>query len=272
MYSAVTGLKSHQTMMDVIGNNIANVNTPGFKSSRVLFKDMYYETISDASGPSPNMGGKDPSQIGYGAIVASIQINNTKCGYQQTSRPLDMYIAGEGYFTINDPTGGMSYSRVGAFEFDTDGNLIDSNGNFVMGMTVSGDPPTVTLDKIQVANFADYNEIAISADGTVTGTNTVTMTVDTLGQLAIAVFNNPNGLSQEGNTYFKQTTNSGDPTYVAAASALAGPLVSGGLEMSNVDLAKEFTDMIVAQRGFQANSRVITTSDQILEELVNIKR
>jgi flagellar hook protein FlgE len=276
MFSAVTGLKSHQTMMDVIGNNIANVNTAGFKASSVLFKDLYYQTLASASGPTASTGGKNPSQIGYGAAVGSIQIDNTRSGYKQTGRALDMYISGEGYFTVSDASGVMNYTRVGALYFDTDGNLLDANGNHVMGITftTAGDPPvtTTTLNKIQIANFSDYNEIAISADGKISGTNTKTSAIDDLGQLAIAVFNNPDGLSEEGNQYFQQTANSGAPIYTTAGSELAGPLVSGGLEMSNVDLSKEFTDMIVAQRGFQANSRVITTSDEILEELVNLKR
>lgn len=272
MFSAVTGLRSHQTMMDVIGNNIANVNTAGFKSSRVLFNDLYYQTLSSASAPSANIGGTNPSQIGYGASVGAVQIINTRSGYQQTSRALDMYISGEGYFTVSSPSGALSYTRVGAFEFDAEGSLLDANGNYVMGLVVTGAPPTTSLEKIQIANFEDYTEIAISADGTIHGLNTTNSAIETLGQLAIAVFNNPDGLSQEGNQYFKETGNSGAPVYTAAGSGIAGPLVSGGLEMSNIDLAKEFTDMIVAQRGFQANSRVITTSDQVLEELVNLKR
>ncbi|MEA4831992.1 MAG: flagellar hook-basal body complex protein [Oscillospiraceae bacterium] len=274
MFSAVTGLKSHQTMMDVIGNNIANVNTAGFKSSRVLFNDLYYQTLSSASKPSAGMGGVNPSQIGYGAAVGSVQVLNTRSGYKQTSRALDMYISGEGYFTTSDTTGNMNYTRVGALEFDTEGNLLDSNNNYIMGITAGSIPPytAASLQKIKINNFSNYNEISISADGTLTGMNTQTSTIDVLGQLAIAVFNNPDGLSQEGSQYFRQTGNSGVPTYTTAGGKLAGPLISGGLEMSNVDLSNEFTDMIVAQRGFQANSRVITTSDQILEELVNLKR
>ncbi|MEA4921212.1 MAG: flagellar hook-basal body complex protein [Clostridiaceae bacterium] len=275
MFSAVTGLKNHQTMMDVIGNNIANVNTAGYKSSRVLFRDLYYQTVSDASGASENMGGKNATQIGYGATVGSVQVLNSRSGYQQTGRTRDQYIAGEGYFIANDPTGDLLYTRVGALDFDTKGNLIDSNGNFVMG--VSGEAAGESIDKgdlkkITIEDYEKYTDIAIASDGTITGKNTETSEVKTLGQIVIAVFNNPSGLSEKGSLYYGETANSGEASYVKAGGGLAGALVSGGLEMSNVDLSKEFTDMIVAQRGFQANSRVITTSDQILEELVNLKR
>jgi len=272
MFSAVSGLKSHQTMMDVIGNNIANVNTAGFKASRVRFADLYYQTISAASGPSATTGGSNPTQIGYGTKVSSIDVLNTRSGMQQTSRALDMYISGEGYFVTQDSAGSVNYTKVGAFSFDTNGNLLDGNGNFIMGQIPALTNPVGALTHINVPNFEDYTGISIASDGTVSGTNTATMAIETLGQIAIAVFNNADGLSQEGDQYYKETVNSGTPNYVEAGSATAGSLVSGGLEMSNVDLSKEFTDMIVAQRGFQANARVITTSDQILEELVNLKR
>lgn len=271
MFSAVTGLKSHQTMLDVIGNNIANVNTAGFKASKVLFTDLYYQTLADAGAPGESSGGENPTQIGYGSTVSSIDLLMTRSGYQQTSRTLDLYISGEGYFSVLDPTGQVLFTRVGSFRFNSDDTLVDSNGNFVLGqMPEIGDP--LELDKIKIADFEDYNAVYIDNTGKILGTNTKTLQVETLGQLALAVFTNPEGLSQEGNMNYTATANSGKAVYHAPASESAGPLVAGGLEMSNVDLTKEFTDLIVAQRGFQANSRVITTSDQVLEELVNLKR
>jgi flagellar hook protein FlgE len=159
----------------------------------------------------------------------------------------------------------MNYTRVGNFAIDALGNLLDGTGNFVMGTGTPAEP-------IVIDPATNYTGIAIGADGTITGTNPSTMTIDILGQVAIAVFNNPDGMEQRGDHYFGETLNSGGPTLTTPGSALAGSLQSGGLEMSNVDLSKEFTDMIVAQRGYQANARVITTSDQILEELVNLKR
>ena len=271
LFSAVSGLKGHQTMLDVIGNNISNVNTASFRSSRVIFSDLYYQTLSGATAPTATSGGTNPTQIGYGSLVSSVDVVNSRSSFQQTSRSLDMYISGEGYFAVRNAVGGISYTRLGAFSFDPSGNLLDSGGNILQGQIPAlGAPPT--LQNMTIANFANYTSISIQEDGTITGLNTTTGTIDALGQLAIAVFQNPNGLLQSGSSYFEETYNSGAPAYVAAGSASAGALVSGGLEMSNVDLSKEFTDMIIAQRGFQANARVITTSDQVLEELVNLKR
>jgi len=265
LYSAVSGLKGHQTMLDVIGNNIANVNTASFKSSRVIFSDLYYQTLAGASAPSATVGGSNPTQIGYGSLVSSIDVANSRSSFQQTSRSLDIYIAGEGYFAVQTGTT-TSYTRLGAFSFDSLGNLVDSSGNSLLNL--AGAP-------INIPNIANYTSISIQPDGKISGTNSVTGAIDQLGQLGIAVFPNPNGLQQQGTSYFTETVNSGTRgPLVAAGNAnpASGTLVSGGLEMSNVDLSKEFTDMIIAQRGFQANARVITTSDQVLEELVNLKR
>ena len=271
MYSAVTGLKGHQTMLDVIGNNIANVNTAGFKSSRVLFKDLYYQTLSASSDPSDTTGGTSAKQIGYGSSVSSIDLLTTRSGYQQTGRPLDMYISGEGYFMLQDSSGKELYTRIGSFKFNPNGTLIDTNGNFVLGALPSypdADEPMV----IKIDDFDKYTGIYIAGDGKIVGTNTETKQIDTLAQIIVSTFSNPEALSQEGNMYYTITKSSGEAQLTTPGSTTAGSLVSGGLEMSNVDLTKEFTDMIVAQRGFQANSRVISTSDQVLEELVNLKR
>ena len=271
MYSAVTGLKGHQTMLDVIGNNIANVNTVGFKSSRVLFKDLYYQTLSASSDPSETNGGTSPQQIGYGASVSSIDVLATRSGYQQTGRPLDMYISGEGYFAMQDSSGRELYTRVGSFKFNPNGTLVDTNGNFVLGSMPTyneGDTPGV----LKIEDFNKYTGIYIASNGKIVGTNTETKQIDTLAQITLSTFSNPEALSQEGDMYYSITNSSGEAQFATPDSTTAGALVSGGLEMSNVDLTKEFTDMIVAQRGFQANSRVITTSDHVLEELVNLKR
>lgn len=261
MFSGVTGLRSHQTMMDVIGNNIANVNTVGFKSSRVSFTDVYYQTLSGASAPvAGGAGGTNPSQIGYGTQVSSIDILNTRGGYMATDKATDLYISGEGYFII-EGTDGVKYTRVGNFNFDEDGNLVDAQGNHVCN--VSGNKISITPDT--------YSNIAIGKDGKITGINSSNTLVD-LGQIGLATFANPDALIQEGGLYYKETANSGTANRKAPNTASTGALVSSGLEMSNVDLSKQFTDMIIAQRGFQANSRVITTSDEILQELVNLKR
>jgi len=279
MFSAVTGLRSHQTMLDVIGNNIANVNTAAFKASRVVFTDLYYQTMSAANAPTDTAGGTNETQVGYGAMTASIDLLNSRGGYMQTDKATDIYIAGEGYLTVSDASGEVSYTRVGNLSFDSAGNLVDSNGNHIMGVNedvlAEYDPASPIelsdLSNITIVDYSQYSSVAIGSNGVITGVDE-TGTTQTLGQIALACFTNPAGLSQEGSLYMKSTGNSGDPIFSAPGSAISGSFVTGALEMSNVDLSKQLTDMIVAQRGFQANSRVITTSDEILQELVNLKR
>lgn len=278
--SAVSGLRGHQTMLDVIANNIANVNTSGFKTSSVDFTDVYYQTVSAASGSSGTTGGTNAKQIGYGSTVSSIGLNNTQGGYSENGKETNLYIDGEGYFvvkTASDDSGATYYTRVGNFSFDANGYLVDAKGNFVCGATGTGsalptDPDAADMDAIKIDDITDYSSIAIGSDGKISAIDASGATV-ILGQVALSTFANPEGLTQNGSLYMSPSANSGDPTFFAPGnSSSAGSIISGGLEMSNVDLSKQFTDMIIAQRGFQANSRVITTSDEILQELVNLKR
>lgn len=265
LFSAVSGLRGHQTMLDVTGNNIANVNTASFKSSRVIFSDLYYQTLQGASAATANAGGQNPTQIGYGSLVGSIDVVNTRSAYQQTSRALDVYISGEGYFAVQKGTE-TQYTRLGAFTFDSAGNLLDSEGSYVLDINSA---------PINVPNFNTYTSISIQANGQITGVDAAGQITNLGDPIGIAVFPNPSGLQQQGTSHYSETVNSGTIANLVApgnANPAAGTLVTGGLEMSNVDLSKEFTDMIIAQRGFQANARVITTSDQVLEELVNLKR
>jgi flagellar hook protein FlgE len=279
MFSGVTGLRSHQTMMDVVGNNIANVNTASFKASRVVFTDVYYQTLSAGSLSGEDegeAGGTNPSQIGYGTQVASIDILNTRGGYMQTDKETDLYIAGEGYFVVGNTETDVAYTRVGNFTFDPQGYLVDAQGNHVRGLNDDGgiDPEDMELDDLEAIQVdkEDYTSIAIGQNGIITGVDKETGEVVALAQIALAIFPNPDGLIQSGNMYYSAGINAGEPTFNEPNTTVSGALIANGLEMSNVDLSKQFTDMIIAQRGFQANSRVITTSDEILQELVNLKR
>jgi flagellar hook protein FlgE len=275
--------------MDVIGANLANVNTVGFKCSRVTFRDVLYQTSINSSAPNEAgsgaaRGGVNPSQIGLGVNVAAIDVLNTRAGPMLTDRPFDVYIDGEGYFMVVDSNGIEYFTRVGDFSFDQLGQLVDGNGNFVMGLLGDdADPenPTFGEDSLEtfvpivVEDFQQFTQIRIGLDGIITGYNTTEgedepMTI--LGQIILFKFVNSDGLSQEGNTYLRPTANSGDPIAYAPGIGGTGRLVTNRLEMSNVELSKEFTDMIVTQRGFQANSRIITVSDEMLQELVNLKR
>lgn len=181
MYSAVSGLSAHQTKMNVIGNNIANVNTYGFKSSRVTFTDVFYQTMSGASSPTSSAGGTNPTQLGYGAMVKSIDVINTRAGSATTDRPLDVYINGEGYLPVKDSGGIIKYTRVGVLSFDVSGNLVDSSGNMVLGVALdqnTGKPKlnangTVSAKelvpiKVDPKEMDKFTGIAISSKGEIT--------------------------------------------------------------------------------------------------------
>lgn len=288
LYSGVTGLRSHQTKMDVIGNNIANVNTAGFKASRVIFQDIYSQTVAPASAPTPSRGGTNPQQIGLGVQIATIDVLNTQSASQYTGEELDLAIDGDGYFVIQD---GASYTftRAGNFYTDTENYLVDSNGNYVMGCELDATTREpvyrdaggtvvpagtagahLTMERILID--PDYYDVSISANGQVVGLNNTTSVSAVLGQVAVATFANPNGLQKTGNNAYRTTVNSGDPTFFTPGEGGTGSLNPGSLEMSNVDLTAQFADMITTQRGFQANSRIITTTDEMLEELVNMVR
>lgn len=260
LYSAISGIKNHQIKMDVIGNNIANVNTTGFKRSRVTFSTMLSQTLKGAAAPTATpTGGTNAIQVGMGSSIGSIDQIMTQGSQQSTGNPTDMMIQGAGFFTLS-PDGGTTlyYSRSGAFTLDSNGDLVDpASGAYVLdssGATINI-PPTV-------------DSYSIAQDGSIT---TITAGVPTAGPvIGVSTFANPGGLTSIGGSFYTESTNSG--AAVLAAVGLASKVLSNVVEMSNVDLSTEFTDMIVAQRGFQANSRVITVSDTLLEELINLKR
>lgn len=285
LYSGVSGMRSHQTKMDVIGNNIANVNTNGYKTQRATFRDIYYQTISNPSAATEGtIGGTNSSQVGYGAQVGSVDTIHTLSGYSPTNKQTDLYINGEWYLMVQNASEQKFYTRYGALNFDSTGNLVDSQGLMVMGLNKDnlenmneGTVDENNLEAITV-DLANYSNITINSDGTITGLgldgadeDDVDQIVE-LGQIAIAFVPNQNALVLEGNSYYTKSNNTGTITYHEAGLVGTGELVTGGLEMSNVDLANEFSDMIVTQRGFQANTKIISVVDQMLEELVNLKR
>ena len=329
LYSGVTGLRSHQTRMDVIGSNIANVNTIGFKGSRVTFRDVLYQSVGNASASSeaPLRGGVNPTQIGLGVMITSIDVLNTRAGPQTTDKPSDVYIDGEGYFAVYNPGDGqIYYTRVGDFNFDPRGNLVDGNGNLVLGFRPespvgftededglgdeyadedelpgmrlpgglenegltewlgdlgeedSGRRININFGEAELYTSGQIQQISIGPDGVITGYlpdpdgEGGEPQLMQLGQIYVFKFPNNDGMQQVGNTYLLPTANSGFPAIVDPGTNGTGKTITSRLEMSNVELAREFTDMIVTQRGFQANSRIITVSDEMLQELVNLKR
>ena len=423
MNSAVSALRNHQLRMDVIGNNIANVNTIGYKSSRVTFKDSLSQMLRGASSPDVNRGGTNPQQVGLGMDLSSIDTVFSVGVPDRTDRGLDVMVNGEGFFMVSaDGTdNGMYYTRAGNFDIDEDGNLVNADGLRVLGYKANDKgevgtevggivvpladsiPPIATKNVVMEGNLdsrtvdgaegrtteitvtdslGNSHKVSVSfskvssvspppappaiastwnATLTPTGGAAVTATInfdsagkiidvtgataptDTtikgfriqvipgggasefgvdinlssltqygsesnalmrsqdgspvgvltsyaigqrgevegvfsngrtkiLGQIATSIFANPAGLVKMGGNLYRSSANSGDPQVNVPGNGGNGGLQPGALEMSNVDLGKEFTNMIVTQRGFQANSRIISTTDQMLEELVNLKR
>ena len=396
LFSGISGLRAHQQMMDVTGNNIANVNTAGFKSSQAVFQDTLNQMLKAPAVPQGVVqGGSNPAQVGLGVQLAGISTNFTQGSAQTTGRSTDLMISGDGFFTVK--TGQETlYTRAGSFLFDADGALVTNEGGRVQGwvaepdgtimsnktagnlslpistllapskstsVTFSGNLPsdaaegtviapsltiydgsgnptelTITLtkgpgtdtwnasasdsatpggdtpitftatgtdptpnyldftstagDPIRVdlaglTNYAGTTTVApqkqdgyamgslqgfsITKDGQLVGSFTNGLRKP-LGQIALASFNNAAGLEKAGASMFRTTVNSGVPQMGTPGGGSRGAIMGGTLEMSNVDLANEFTNLIIAQRGFQANSKIISTSDELLSDLINLKR
>ena len=296
MYSGVTGMKSQQTKMDVIANNIANSSTTGFKSGRVRFGDMISQTVANAQGATPNRGGVNAQQVGLGVQVSGIDTIMTGGSLQATGRGLDFGIQnGDNSFFIVSPSGetgdNEQFTRDGGFYTDASGALVTSSGMHVLGKTAS---PAINMsDKkpavIEITNNDDLKKIVISKTHPTAGNNAELQSFnidqagnviatygngDTfkLGRVALATFDNPDGLEKAGGNLYNASASSGTPQQGGPENDGFGEIRSGFLEMSNVDLANEFTEMIVTSRAYQANSRSITTSDEMLQELLSLKR
>lgn len=255
MYSGISGLSNFQQKLDVIGNNIANVNTYGFKKGRMTFADMVNQNIQGAKANDGTVGGVNPKQIGLGSSISTIDTIHTQGSIQNTNRPLDLAISGDGFFTVSDGTNNY-YTRAGNFYLDETGQMVNSDGlRLQPSIVIPVDAQSFSIDPAGLVSYVDNAG-----------------SLQTAGQLEIATFSNPGGLSKAGGNLYTQTANSGTPNVTTAGAGGSGKLVVGSLEMSNVDLSEEFTEMIVAQRGFQANTRTITTADEVLKELVNLKR
>lgn len=289
MYAGISGMKNFQTKLDVIGNNIANVNTSGFKKGRVTFQDMMSQMTSGAQGPTATRGGVNAAQVGLGSQLGSIDNIHTQGFRQTTNNPLDFALEGDGMFivasggldaanntiTLNDAS--ISYTRAGNFYLDEEGYIVNPQGLYLVGSAVDANGEITNpnngnpTDFIRMEIPSDAKSFSVQSNGLVTIVNSNGDT-EFVGKIALANFSNPAGLEKAGSNLFYASENSGDAIYAQPESDGVASVVSGALEMSNVDLSEEFTEMITAQRGFQANTRIITTSDEILQELVNLKR
>jgi flagellar hook protein FlgE len=270
MDSAVAGLRAHQNKLDVIGNNIANVNTQGFKSQNYTFKDAMYqtETKSTAGDKDGKAGGVNASQYGYGSVTGSIATDMT-AGTPSYVGGFNAAINGSGFFVTTSTKDGQdfSYTRVGQFHPDSQGYVVDANGNYLRSFA----DKTNVGDAIKIPGTVE--SVSVDNNGVITYVPVDGTEAQKAGTLALANFKNPAGLTKAGNNTYTHSTNddAGDVTYTQPGGTAAS-LMSGYLEASNVDLAKEFSDMITTERGFQANAKIITVSDEVLQELVNMKR
>ncbi|MDQ0227601.1 flagellar basal body rod protein FlgG [Bacillus sp. 7586-K] len=305
LYSGISGMKNFQTKLDVIGNNIANVNTYGFKKSRTTFSDLFSQQISGAAGATANSAGTNAKEVGLGSKLSSIDTIHTTGSTQMTNRNLDLALQGDGMFvvgTINNPGAvnmatntitepidnamSLNFTRAGNFYLDDQGYLVTAEGLYVIGeagnKTADGfnDELSGNAGLIQIP--LDAQSFSIGPDGTVNFIN-ANGQLNVAGQIRVVNFANEGGLEKVGGNLYQESANSGsvDTDGVAGVQladlAIAGEdgtgkIAQGALEMSNVDLSEEFTEMIVAQRGFQSNTKIITTSDEILQELMGLKR
>jgi flagellar hook protein FlgE len=285
MFAAISGLKQHQTMLDVTANDIANVNTLGFKANRVTFKDSLSQLQRGGAAQTAGQGGQNPAQVGLGVGLSSIDSVMGGGALQTTGNVLDVAIQGEGWFRVGQGTApavptALEYTRAGNFSRNDQGYLVTQDGYFVVGKVANvapGPPPVYSPGAadglIQIPTGA--TNVATAQDGSVSYVPVGGGARVTAGYISVAKFANEPGLQRASGNRWLASPASGTEAVGTPGTTAAGTwgvTTSGTIEMSNVDLATEFTDMITAQRGFQANSRVIGAADEMLTELVNMKR
>ncbi len=257
LYTAATGMNSMQHQIDVTSNNIANVNTTGFKQDRAEFQDLMYETLNYTAGQttqtSINPTGID---VGLGVRISGIQKNFTEGDLKLTSNPLDLAIEGKGFFQITLPSGETAYSRNGAFKLNAEGSIVNGSG-------YSLSPEIVVPDNV--------TDLTVARDGTVTAKDPQTGDVVDLGQITIADFVNPAGLTPLGESLFMRSDASGDVLEGNPTQEQFGSIQQGMIELSNVKLVNEMVDLITAQRAYEANSKAITTTDSMLDTVNRLK-
>lgn len=262
MFSAISGLKTHQIMLDVTANDIANVNTIGYKSSRTTFKDSLLQQQRGGAAAGATTGGANQAQVGLGVSLGSIDNQMQAGALQSTGSPLDLAIQGEGFFRVQQAgTDRLEFTRAGNFSTNTEGDLVTQDGFFVM-----------QADNSKITIPPGASNVAVGQNGIVTYVDAADGVRKDAGTVSLANFPNASGLERVSGNKWRVGANSGPEATGQPGTGNFGAIVSGVTEMSNVDLSTTFTTMITAQRGFQANTRVISTSDEMLQELVNLKR
>ncbi len=258
LYSATSGMLAQQTHIDTTSNNIANVNTTGFKKSRADFNDLFYQAMQYAGTNTSNTTlSPDGMEVGLGVRPSAITKMFSQGSPKETENNLDVAITGKGFFQVQLPDGTTAYTRSGNFKLDEQGNLVTSEGYLLI--------PQITLPE-------DTTQVNIGVDGTVSVTQGLQTTSNVIGQITLANFVNPSGLHSMGDNLFSITNASGEAIVGNPDSQGLGKLRQGFLELSNVRLVEEMTDLITAQRAYEANSKSIQTADAMLQTVNSLKR
>lgn len=256
LWTAASGMQGQQKSIDVVANNLANVNTTGFKRSRADFQDLIYQNLKSTGSPATNATQVPTGiEIGLGSRLASVTKIFTQGDFTQTGNELDLAIEGDGFFQITLPDGTTGYSKSGAFKRDSVGQIVTADGNPLVNAPVI--PPGTT-------------KINIGSDGTVSVQ--VLGATTTLAPIQLASFPNPSGLSSQGKNIYLPTDASGTATVGTPGQAGLGTIGQGLLEMSNVNVAEEMVNMIVGQRAYEINSKAVTAADEMLQTANNLKR
>jgi flagellar basal-body rod protein FlgG len=259
LFSAASGMTAQQMMVDNIANNLANASTAGFKMRRSPFQDFLYQTLSQPGAAAGNQTTLPVGlQLGLGTRAVSNEIIFTEGNLTQTNNPLDVVIQGRGFFQVRRQNGEFAYTRAGSFKTDRDGNLVTVNGDIL---------------EPQIRIPADAQSTTIAADGTVSYTQPDQTTTQQAGQIQLVNFQNPAGLNSIGGSLFTPTDASGDPIPgTPGGQEGLGTLLQNYIEQSNVNVVEEFINLIVSQRAYEANSKVVKAADDMYQQVNNISR
>ena len=258
LYTAATGMQAQQINIDTIANNIANVNTTGFKQGRAEFQDLLYQNMRSAGTASSSASTYPVGlQLGMGTRPVATAKLYSQGDFQQTGNPLDLVIQGQGFFQIHLPTGETAYTRDGTFHLNAQGSLVTADGNAI--------EPQITIPP-------GAQNIVIGSDGTVSVTLAGQQAAQQVGTIQLATFQNAGGLNPVGGNLFMATTASGQAITATPGQNGLGTINQGFLEQSNVDIVKEMVNMIVAQRAYEVNSKAIKVADDMLSQINNLSR
>jgi len=258
LWTAASGMQSQQKSIDVVANNLANVNTTGFKRSRADFQDLMYQNLKTTGAPSTNTTQVPTGiQIGLGTRLAAVSKIFSAGDFTQTGNELDLAIEGDGFYQIQLPDGTTGYSRAGAFKRDSTGRVVTSDGYPLLPEIVI--PSTAT-------------KINIGTDGTVSVTQSGQSATTSVGNIQLASFSNPAGLSSQGKSIYLPSDASGAAVTGTPGQNGLGTVSQGNLEMSNVNVAEEMVNMIVGQRAYEINSKAVQAADEMLQTANNLRR